>query len=46
VLYGAVVAAVVGYFSLVWLVKVLKGRYFWMFGPYCIIVGLLTVCLC
>ena len=46
VLYGAVVAAVVGYFSLVWLVKVLKGRCFWMFGPYCIIAGLLTVCLC
>lgn len=46
VLYGAVVAAVVGYFSLVWLVKILKGRYFWMFGPYCIVAGLLTVCLC
>ena len=46
VLYGAVVAAVVGYFSLVWLVKILKGRWFWAFGPYCIIAGLLTICFC
>lgn len=45
VAYGAVLAAVVGYFSLMWLVKVLKGRFFWAFGPYCIVVGLLTVCL-
>jgi undecaprenyl-diphosphatase len=43
--YGAVVAAVTGYFSLAWLVKVLKGRWFWAFGPYCIVVGLLTICL-
>lgn len=42
--YGAVVAAVTGYFSLAWLVKVLKGRWFWAFGPYCIVVGLLTIC--
>ena len=46
VLYGAAVAAVIGYFSLAWLVKVLKGRWFWAFGPYCILMGLLTVCLC
>ena len=46
VLYGSAVAAVVGYFSLAWLVRILKGRFFWMFGPYCIVVGLLTVCLC
>ena len=45
VLYGAAVAAVVGYFSLAWLVKILKGRWFWAFGPYCIAAGLLTVCL-
>ena len=44
--YGAVVAAVTGYFSLAWLVKVLKGRWFWAFGPYCIIEGLLTICFC
>ena len=46
VAYGAAVSAVVGYFSLAWLVKVLKGRWFWAFGPYCIIAGLLTICLC
>ena len=46
VIYGAAVAAVVGYFSLVWLVKVLKGRFFWAFGPYCIAMGLLVVALC
>lgn len=46
VAYGSVLAAVVGYFSLAWLVKILKGRYFWAFGPYCILAGLLTVCLC
>lgn len=46
VIYGSILAAIVGYFSLTWLVKILKGRYFWMFGPYCILVGLLTVCLC
>ena len=46
VLYGAAVAAVVGYFSLAWLVRILKGRWFWAFGPYCIVAGLLVVCLC
>ena len=46
VAYGAVVAAVTGYFSLAWLVKVLKGRWFWAFGPYCIVAGLLTLCFC
>ena len=46
VFYGAVVAAVTGYFSLAWLVKVLKGRWFWAFGPYCIVAGLLTICFC
>lgn len=42
-IYGAVVAAVVGYFSLKLLVKALKGKWFWMFGPYCIGVGLATL---
>ena len=46
VIYGSAVAAVIGYFSLAWLVKVLKGRWFWAFGPYCILMGLLVVCLC
>ena len=44
--YGAVVAAVTGYFSLAWLVKVLKGRWFWAFGPYCLAAGLLTILFC
>ena len=43
-LLGAGVAAAVGYFSLAVLVKTLKGRWFWLFGPYCIAAGLLTLC--
>lgn len=42
---GAAVAAVVGYFSLALLVKALKGKWFWLFGPYCLVVGLLTLLL-
>ena len=41
---GAALSAIVGYASLVVLVKTLKGRWFWLFGPYCIVVGLLTLC--
>lgn len=44
-LYGAVVAAVVGYFSLKLLVKSLRGKWFWLFGPYCLVAGLLTLIL-
>ena len=44
-LFGAVVAAVVGYFSLKLLVSALKGRWFWLFGPYCLATGLLTLLL-
>lgn len=46
VCYGAAVAAVVGYFSLAGLVRMLKGRFFWLFGPYCFVAGLLTLCFC
>lgn len=42
---GAAVAAVVGYFSLVVLLRALKGRWFWLFGAYCISAGLLTIVL-
>ena len=42
---GAVVAAVVGYVSLFVLLRALKGRWFWLFGVYCIAAGLLTVVL-
>jgi len=44
-LYGCVLAAVVGYFSLKLLVKSLKGRWFWLFGPYCLVAGVLTLVL-
>jgi len=43
--YGAAVAAVVGYFSLALLLRALKGRWFWLFGPYCLSAGLLTLIL-
>lgn len=43
--FGAIISAVVGYFSLKLLVRVLKGRWFWMFGPYCLAAGLLTLIL-
>ena len=46
VAFGAVVAAVVGYFSLAILLRTLRGRGFWLFGPYCFIAGLLVVCFC
>ena len=44
-IYGCVLAAVVGYFSLKLLVKSLKSRWFWLFGPYCILAGALALAL-
>lgn len=44
-LLGSAIAAVVGYFSLALLVKALKGKWFWLFGPYCLAAGLLTLVL-
>jgi len=44
-LYGCALAAVVGYFSLALLLKSLKGRWFWLFGPYCLLAGCLTLVL-
>lgn len=44
--WGMCLAAVVGYVSLALLVRALKGRWFWLFGPYCIVVGLAVVCFC
>jgi undecaprenyl-diphosphatase len=41
---GAAVSAIVGYLSLAILVKTLKGSHFWVFGIYCLLAGLLTVC--
>ena len=45
-LWGTLLAGVVGYFSLALLVRALKGRWFWLFGPYCILAGLLVICCC
>lgn len=45
-LWGTALSAVVGYFSLKILLKALKGKWFWLFGPYCITAGLLTLCFC
>ncbi|MBO7721798.1 MAG: undecaprenyl-diphosphate phosphatase [Kiritimatiellae bacterium] len=42
-IYGCALSAAVGYFSLKVLLKSLKGRWFWLFGPYCICAGLLTL---
>ena len=44
--YGAALAAVVGYFSLAMLLRALKGKWFWAFGPYCFAAGLLTLIFC
>ena len=44
-LWGVAVSAVVGYVSLAFLVKVIRGRGFWLFGPYCLIAGLITLLL-
>ena len=43
--FGAILAGVVGWFALKVLVASLKGRWFWLFGPYCIAAGLATVLL-
>lgn len=45
-LVGAAFAAVVGYWSLKFLIATLKGRWFWLFGPYCLLTGLCVVLFC
>lgn len=45
VIYGGVLAAVVGYFSLAFLLRALKSDRFWMFGPYCLLAGGITLIL-
>ena len=44
--WGVGLSAAVGYFSLALLLRALKGSWFWLFGPYCIVVGLLTLVFC
>lgn len=45
VIFGGFIAAVVGYFSLAFLLKALKSDRFWMFGPYCLLAGGITLIL-
>lgn len=40
---GALLAALVGYFALKVLLKSLKSDKFWLFGPYCVLAGLVTI---
>jgi undecaprenyl-diphosphatase len=40
---GIVISAIVGYFALSMLVRILRGRYFWCFGIYCLIAGCCTI---
>ena len=42
-LFGAVISAIVGYFALAFLVKTLRGRFFWCFGLYCLLAGCCTI---
>jgi len=44
--WGVALSSVVGYFSLALLLRALKGRWFWLFGPYCVIAGLVAFFLC
>lgn len=44
-IFGAAIAAVTGWFALKMLVASLKGRWFWLFGPYCVCAGAITICL-
>lgn len=41
--FGAVLAALMGYFALKLLVATLKSRAFWLFGPYCLVMGVLAL---
>ena len=45
VIYGGALAAVVGYFSLAVLLRTLKSDRFWLFGPYCLLAGRVTLIL-
>ena len=43
--FGALLSAVVGWFALKVLVASLRGRWFWLFGPYCVVAGLVALAL-
>ncbi len=40
---GVCISALVGYFALAFLVRTLRGRYFWCFGLYCLLAGCCTL---
>ena len=42
--FGALLAAAVGYWALKFLLKSLKSQWFWLFGPYCVLAGVVTLC--
>lgn len=42
-IFGALLASGVGYLALKLLLKSLKSQWFWLFGPYCGIVGIVTL---
>jgi undecaprenyl-diphosphatase len=42
---GFVVSAVIGYFSIKWLVSLLRRGRFWRFGIYCLALGILSLAL-
>ena len=44
--FGAVLAAVVGYASLKFLLRSLKSDRFWLFGPYAVLAGVVTMVVC
>lgn len=44
--FGAVLAAVVGYASLKFLLRSLKSDRFWLFGPYAVLAGVMTMVVC
>jgi len=45
VVFGTIVAAVVGYFALKFVIHLIKSEKYYMFAYYCFIVGLITVVL-
>ena len=44
--YGAALAAVVGYFALALLLRSLRSDRFWLFGPYCVVAGVVAIACC
>lgn len=44
--FGSALAALVGYWALKFLLKSLKSQWFWLFGPYCLVAGVVTLLVC